>query len=213
MPLLLLPFTTAHDFRILLKNAVHIGILVFLGHLGGHIPSWHERPAISIGGPYPLIQEIASLDYCIFCNYHLLAPFQFSAACLIRDLPVPALYGVLHIQEARLHSLGMRAPIDIRPGAITRYTLHNTNNRTVFACYPIGSLNTHSLARFLCLVSFDIALQLVELRLRQRLDIVGIDRETIEDARCRGVERLTGPGTLLHTLVIDSSIGRLRHLL
>src|SRR6266568_1660857 len=78
-----------------------------------------------------------------------LSSFQFSAACLIRDLPVPALYRVLHIQEARLHPLGVRAPVDICPGTVTRYALYSTYDCRVFACHPIGSFDIHTLPRFL----------------------------------------------------------------
>src|SRR6266568_6667200 len=74
MSLVLLPFATTYNFRILLKNAGHIGILIFLGRLTGHIPARHQWLTVRKFGPYPLIEEITSLDDCIFCNYHLLAP-------------------------------------------------------------------------------------------------------------------------------------------
>src|SRR6266567_3782943 len=149
MSLMLLPFTAAHDFGILLKGAGDKGILLFLSGLTSHIPPRHERLSIAKFGPYPLIEEVTSLDYCIFCNYHLFAPFQFSAARLIGDPPVPALYGVLDVQEARLHALDVRAPVHVSPGTVTCHTLDYSHNRAVFARHPVGSLYLcHDLTRF-----------------------------------------------------------------
>src|SRR5689334_3118030 len=56
LSLALLPFTAAHDFRILLKGTGYKGVLVFLGGFTGHIPARHKWLAIAKFRPYPLIE-------------------------------------------------------------------------------------------------------------------------------------------------------------